>query len=40
MSMRCNSTINLQTMWREAKSVAVLSRALPSNLRPNLFSGD
>ena len=43
MSMQHNSTMDLQGMRRDAKtheSVTVLSRALPSSLRPNLFSGD
>ncbi len=43
MSMQRNSTIDLQRVRRDAKthsSVAILSRALPSSLRPNLFSGD
>ncbi len=43
MSMRRNSTMDLQAMRRDAKaheSVAITARALPSSLRPNLFSGD
>jgi hypothetical protein len=43
MSMQHNATMDLQWMRRDAKtheSVPVPSRALPSSLRPNLFSGD
>jgi hypothetical protein len=43
MSTQRNSATDLQRMRRDAKtheSVAVPSRALPSSLRPNLFSGD
>ncbi len=43
MSTRRNSTMDLRGLWGDAKtheSVDVLSRALPSTLRPNLFSGD
>ena len=43
MSIQRNSTMDLQGMRRDAKtheSVTVTARALPSSLRPNLFSGD
>jgi hypothetical protein len=38
MSMLCDSTMWNQATTRE--SVCVDLRALPSSLRPNLFSGD
>jgi len=43
MSTRRNSTLDLRALWANAptyESVAVPSRAVPSSLRPNLFSGD
>lgn len=39
MSMLCNSTMDHQMDGMDARSY-VQSRALPSSLRPNLFSGD
>ena len=39
MSMLCNSTIDHQMAGMDART-RVASRAVPSSLRPNLFSGD